>query len=157
MYLGSENSNRSFCCYDKSKQQEYKGVYAEETLRIEAKLQGGKAFLLADVCSIPSPFGSLLIIDRGALKKCIHPLVQQFKSRANVPGTSPQVAYLHTPSTQRGCLQKALRELQPTWWAAEKIWAGFPASLGWMDELAYLHVGNVASQHSVASGPLVIA
>lgn len=157
MYLGSENSNRSFCCYDKSKQQEYKGIYSEETLRIEAKLLGGKAFLLHDVCSIPSPFATLLVIDRGALKKCTHPLVQQFESRANVPGTSAQVAYLHTPTKQRGGLQKALHELQPTWWEAEKIWAGFPASLGWAEELVYLHVGNVASLHSVASGSSAVA
>jgi hypothetical protein len=136
MYLGSKSSNRSFCCYDKSKQQSHEGIYAVDTLRIEAKLKEGKAFRLEDVYSLTSPFETLLIVDRLALKKCSHQLVQQFKSRANVPGASPQVAYLHTPPKQRGSLQKALRELQPTWWEAEKIWAGFPASLGWIKELA---------------------
>lgn len=136
VYLGSDSSNRSFCCYDKSKQQEYKGGYAEETLRIEAKLQGGKAFHLADVCSISSPFKTLMVVDRTALKKCTHPLVQQFKSHANVPGGGSQMAYLHTPSKQRVGLQKALRELQPSWWMSGKIWDAFPASLGWIKKLA---------------------
>jgi hypothetical protein len=136
VYLGSKDSNRSFCCYDKSKQQDHKGIYAEETLRIEAKLKGGKAFHLADVCSIPSPFKTLLVIDRGALEKCPHPLVQQFKSQAKAPGSNSQVAFLHLPPKQRAGLQKALRELQPTWWEPGKIWEEFPLSLGWVNELA---------------------
>lgn len=135
MYIGSKKSNRRFRVYDKSREQKYERNYATETLRIEAILQGAKGFPLVEINAQPSPFGTLLVVDRVALTKSINPHVNEFKNRLIALGCSPQVAYLSFPRKQRKKLQKALHELQPNWWKPEQIWKRFPESLDWMMEL----------------------
>ncbi|HEV2622410.1 MAG TPA: hypothetical protein VGU65_10030 [Frateuria sp.] len=136
MYIGGQKSNRRFTVYDKSKEQSYGGIYAAPTLRVEAILQNRKGFPLAQTIVQPSPFLTLLILNRAALGKSSDPTVGEFIKRAKAPGHSAQAAYQSFPLKQRKGLQQALQELQPAWWQPANIWCGFPASLGWMAYLA---------------------
>jgi hypothetical protein len=134
-YLGSLKSDRRFTCYDKSSEQEGKGIYAEPTLRLEAKLSGTKQFPLNDVLNLASPFASLLVIDRQALAVSKHPLARKFCKAVQHAGVSPQKIYYQLPNPQRQVLYKVLSELQPDWWKPPIIWTGFADSLGWLFEL----------------------
>jgi hypothetical protein len=128
--LGSNNSDRSYCIYDRDPDDNSQIYRTPFTTRFEARLR--RLGNLSDVVSVDNPFQHLHVhgsVDPTRFRPGYSTTQKLFLAAANSVGLQAALQILGRTETRRNYIEWLDRELSVGWFDAESIWAGYPAAL----------------------------
>lgn len=130
VYLGSPNSSKRFCIYNKAKKLTEMGADPKfhTRTRIEARLRKTKLSPVELVDNLKNPFDSLEIADLEAAKGGLdEPGWPQFLERCVQVGSAQALA--KCVKKQRKQYVTALSAAKVNWWSASFVWGGWAKAL----------------------------